>query len=85
MYNVQVKVISQQGICASGHKVGDEWALGRHTPDGICDAAFNALIPFKFALALGGTIPRATDPDVFTVSCPDAKNPVVFELKRLRK
>ena len=84
-YDVLEKVISQQGICAAGHKVGDEWVLGRKTPEGICDAAFNSLIPFKLVLALGGSIPRAADPDVFTVSCPDAQNPVVFELRRLRK
>ena len=84
-YDVVVKVVSQKGTCAAKHKVGDEWVIGHKTPEGICGAAFNALIPFNWVLALGGTFPWATDPDVTTVACPDAQNPVVFEVRRLRK
>ena len=33
---VSVKVVSQQGRCTYGHKVGDEWVVGDKTPEGLC-------------------------------------------------
>ena len=84
-YEVAVKVVSQKGTCVQEHKVGDEWVIGRKTPEGICLSAFSSLYPNAWGLMFGGAFPWATDPDVAKVACPDAKNPVVFELRRLRK
>ncbi len=84
-HDVAVKVTSQKGTCGAGHKVGDEWVIGSKTPEGICLSAFYALFPNARVLMFGGTFPWGTDPDVATVACPDARNPVVFELRRLRK
>ena len=85
MYEVAVKVVSQKGTCAAEHKVGDEWVIKGKTPEGICLSAFSALFPGAWVLMFGGTFPWETDSDVTTVACPDAANPVVFELRRLRK
>jgi len=85
MYEVSVKVISQKGTCAQEHKVGEEWVIGSKTPEGICCGAFNAMYPNARVLRFGGVFPWTTDPDVVTVACPDAKNPVVFELRRLQE
>ncbi len=83
---VLVKVISQKGTCSAQHKVSDEWVTNdSQTPEGICPYAFHALFPFAQVLRFGGSFPWETDPDVTTVACPDAENPVVFELRRLRK
>ncbi len=84
-YDVAVKVISQKGTCGAGHKVGGEWVIGSKTPEGICLSAFNALYPNVRVLMFGGTLPWASNPDITTAACPDAANPVVFELRRLRK
>ena len=84
-YEVLVRVISQKGTCTLEHKVGDEWVIGKKTPEGMCLSAFDALYPFARVLMFGGSFPWETDPDVTTVACPDAENPVVFELRRLRK
>ena len=84
-YKVAVKVVSQKGSCAQGHKVGDEWVIKGKTPEGMCLSAFHTLFPSARVLMFGGSLPWATDPDVATVACPDAENPVVFELRRLRK
>ncbi len=84
-YDVAVKVIFQKGRCANEHKVGDEWVISRKTPEGICLSAFNALYPAARVLSFSGVFPWETDPDVTTVACTDAKNPVVFELRRIRK
>ena len=84
-YEVAVKVISQKGTCANEHKVGDEWVIGTKTPEGICMSAFNALYPAARVFMFGGAHPWDDDPDVTTIACPDAENPVVFELRRLHK
>ena len=84
-YDVVAKVVSQKGTCAAEHKVGDQWVIGSKTPEGICLSAFNALFSSLRVLRYGGSFPWSTDPDVTTVACPDAQNPVVFELRRLRK
>ena len=84
-YEVVAKVVSQKGTCNAEHKVGDEWVIGSKTPEGICLAAFNAIYPYVRVLTFGGSFPWETDPDVTTVACPDAENPLVFELRRLRK
>lgn len=85
-YKITVKVVSQKGTCDAKHKAGDEWVIeGEHVPAGICMYAFNSLFPFIPALAFGGTFPWEPNPDITTVACPDAQNPVVFELKRVRE
>ena len=84
-YEVVAKVVSQNGTCGAKHKVGDRWVIGSKTPEGICLSAFNALFPSLRVLRFGGSFPWGTNPDVTTVACPDAQNPVVFELRRLRK
>ena len=84
-YNVKLKVISQKGTCAIGHKEGDEFLITGTTPEGVCLSAFNACYPAVRTLMFGGTFPWAKDPDTATAACPDAANPVVFELRRIRE
>jgi len=84
-FEVRVKVISQQGRCSVGHRVGDEWVTGGRTPEGICLNAFGMLLPNIRTLMFGGAFPLEPDQDVTTICCPDAKNPVVFELRRIRE
>ena len=85
MYDISVKVVSQKGTCACEHKVGDEWVLGTKTPEGICLFAFGAIFPYTRVLTFSGSFPWETDPDAARIACPDADNPVVFELRRIRK
>jgi len=84
-YDVTVRVISQQGACEAGHKMDDEWVIKGSefkTPQGICLFAFSSLYPLAKVLMFGGTFPWESDPNVTTVACPDAQNPVVFEIRR---
>ncbi len=80
---VTARVISQKGTCEAGHRVGDEFAVGEFTPASVCSFAYCACFPFALALQSGGTLPWEKDPDRAIVACPDADNPVVFELTRL--
>lgn len=82
MADITVRVISQRGTCAAGHKVGDEFVIGDKTPAGMCSWAFYTLFPFAEVLEYGGAFPWEKDPNKTTVACPDPENPVVFELRR---
>ncbi len=80
------KVISQKGSCGIGHKVGDEIIF---TEDGvkgkICIHALYSFLPKVFAMMFDSQFPWLDDPDVSTSACPDAYNPVVFEISRKKK
>ena len=82
MSEVIARVISQKGTCAAQHKVGDEFVIGQQTPPGFCSWAFYSLFPFAQVLRFGGSFPWEQDRDKAIVACPDAANPVVFELRR---
>jgi uncharacterized repeat protein (TIGR04076 family) len=84
-FDIKVRVISQKGFCGLHHKVGDEWTIGEATPGGICASAYAAMYPNARTLKFGGVFPWEKDPDSCIVACPDAENPVVFELRRIRK
>lgn len=84
MANIVIaKVISQKGNCGLGHKVGDEIIF---TEDGvkgkICIHALYSFLPKVFAMMYDSQFPWLEDPDVSTSACPDAHNPVVFEISR---
>ena len=83
-YNVEIKVISQKGECAIGHKVGDTWTMGATTPEGLCASALNAMFPDLKVLRMGGSLPWEEEKDIAHAACPDADNPVVFQIKRIR-
>jgi uncharacterized repeat protein (TIGR04076 family) len=84
-YDVSVKVISQKGVCAANHKVGDEWVIGSKTPEGICFTAFQSVFPGIRVFMFGGSYPWAADSEGTKTACPDPENPVVFEVRRIRK
>ena len=83
MTQIIAKVVSQQGTCEAGLKVGDEFVIGLETPPRMCSWAFYALFPAAEVLEFGGSFPWEKDPDKTTVACPDPVNPVVFELRRV--
>lgn len=82
-YEVLVRVVSQKGKCVQEHKVGEEWVLGKKTPEGLCLSALDSILPNARVLMFGGSFPWEKDPNVTRVACIDAENPVVFELRRL--
>jgi len=84
MTEIIAKIISQKGTCETGHKAGDEFIIGATTPEGMCSWAFYTLFPFAEVLRFGGAFPWEKDPDKAIAACPDADNPVVFELRRIK-
>ena len=83
---IQVKVISQKGQCALGHKIGDAVIINEEGIQGkICIHALYSMLPAAFAMLFDAKFPWLSDPDKKTHACPDAANPVVFELKKRRE
>jgi len=83
---IEAKVKSMKGACGLGHKVGD---VARFTETGvegkICIHALYSMIPAVFAMMFESQFPWLEDPDKKTHACPDAFNPVVFEITRIRE
>jgi uncharacterized repeat protein (TIGR04076 family) len=85
-FNVVAKVIQQEGHCAAGHQVGDEIFFDGETVQGkVCISALYSFLPKVYAMRYGAEFPWLEDPDVSTHACPDAWNPVVFEIRRVRE
>ena len=82
-YDIKITLISQLKECPAGHKVGDEFVVGRYTPGGMCMGAFNSLLPYITTLRFGGSFPWEKDPDVATFCCPDPEVVNVFRLERI--
>lgn len=86
-YTVEVKVIDRKGTCQFGHQVGDVVVFDGQTVAGrVCLSALYSLLPKVFAMRYGADFPWLKEnPDVSTHACPDAYNPVVFQVRRIRK
>jgi len=85
---VKVTVISQKGHCAAGHEEGDTIVFDFDTNEikgKICLHALYSLLPKIYAMAYGANFPWLEDKNCSTHACPDAYNPVIFEVKRIEK
>ncbi len=85
-YRIEVKVLNQKGTCHFGHQVDDVIVFDGETIQGrICISALYSFMPKVFAMRYGAEFPWLKDnKDVSTHACPDAFNPVVFEIRRIR-
>ena len=86
LYVIEVTVKSQKGKCALGHKVGDKIVFdGRSVRGDICYSALMVLLPKIYSMRYGVEFPWSEDGDTIFNACPDPENPVVFEIRRIRK
>jgi len=84
-YVVTAEVKRIKGRCPF-HRVGDKVEfVGNEVKGRICHSALHSIYPIAFSLEYGATFPWCKDPDTELAACPDALNPVVFEIKRGRK
>jgi uncharacterized repeat protein (TIGR04076 family) len=84
-FTIVAKVIRQEGHCEVGHQVGDEVIFDGQTVQGkVCIHALYSFLPKVFAMRYGAEFPWLEDQAVATHACPDAWNPVVFEIRRVR-
>jgi len=84
-YDIVARVISQKGTCGNEHQVGDEVLFTGDSVQGrICLSALYSMLPKVYAMRHGAHFPWLEDQNVCTHACPDAYNPVVFELRRVK-
>ncbi len=85
-FDVEVTVKSIKGTCDFGCKVGDKvYFDGRKIKGNICYSALMAILPKVYAMRYGAEFPWTKNKDVIQNVCPDPANPVLFEIKRIRK
>lgn len=83
-YRVVVTVKDVKGHCDAGHKAGDTFDITGPIAKGrLCNSAFVSMFPHYFAMRFGAELPWS-EGDKVLVACPDAKNPVIFEMRRER-
>lgn len=80
---VIVTVVSQKGACSAGHKVGDQVVYeGLYLRGYLCPSAFAGLYRYMYAMRFGVKFPFGDmEKGTIRIACPDADNPVVFELR----
>ena len=84
-YKIIARVVKQEGHCVAGHQVGDQVVFEGQTIQGeVCIHALYSFLPKVFALRYGANFPWVDDLDVATHAGPDAFNPVVVGLERIR-
>jgi len=83
---VEVTIKSQKGKCGFGHRVGDKIVFdGKSVKGDICYSALIVLLPKVFAMRYDANFPWAENKNVILNACPDGENPVVFEIRRIKK
>ena len=86
-YDIKLKVIKIEGHCGAGHEIGDEILISfdkNEIQGKICLHALYSILPKVYAMAYGAEFPWLENPDVSTHACPDAENPLVYEVKRIK-
>lgn len=86
MSTIEVTVRGIKGKCIFGHRVGDRIVFdGKSVKGDICYSALMVLLPKVFAMRYGAEFPWAEDKNAIVNACPDPENPVVFEIRRVKK
>ncbi len=84
-YRVEVEVIKQEGECSFGHQVGDFATFDGEGVEGrICWHSLCSMLYKIHGLLYGAHYPWLENKDVATHPCPDVKNPVVYEIRRIK-
>ena len=86
-YDIKLKVIKLEGTCGAGHTVGDEIIISfkdNKINGKVCLHALYSILPKVFAMSYGAEFPWLENPDKSTHACPDASDPVVYEVERIR-
>lgn len=85
-YDIVARVISQKGTCGAGHRVGDMVVFDGTGVEGkICLITLCGILPKVYAMRYGAYFPWLEDQNVCTHACPDGYNPVIFELRRVKR
>ena len=85
-FDIEVTVTEVKRKCAFGYKVGDKIIFdGKKIKGDTCYSALMTIFPKAYAMRYGAEFPWAKNKDLIHNACPDPENPVVFEIRRIRK
>jgi uncharacterized repeat protein (TIGR04076 family) len=85
-WQILCRVVKQEGTCHAGHKIGDEVLFtGDEVKGKICISAMYSMLPKIYAMMYNANLPWLKDQCVATHACPDAFNPLWYELHRVPK
>ena len=80
---IVVEIISQEGNCAAGLKVGDKIIFEDGEVKGkFCISAMYSVLPKIYAMKYEANFPWLKDKNKATHACPDAVNPLVMQVTR---
>lgn len=86
-YPVKLTIVAEPMLpCSQGFKVGDSWTVDQPAlPEDLCLSAWDVVHPWVMAIGYGAQhkLPHMKNLTEITVSCPDRRCRVVFEVKRL--
>lgn len=86
MSTLEVTVTSKKGKCSFGHEVGDRIIFdGKSVKGNICYSALAGLLPKVYAMRYDANFPWLKNKDIDLHACPDCKNQVAFEIRRINK
>ena len=79
---IEIVDIHGNGKCSRGHKIGEIFKYPEDRAK-MCPSALSVIRPYILILFYGGSnIYDKDEPDSFSLSCPDAKHPVVYKITR---
>ena len=99
VYKIEAKILEilGRGICPCGHKPGDTFIFDADTIEtvktsapagGLCYLARCSISSFVYGMMFPGPIDYGRgEQDSFAelINCPEVQNPVIFQLKRVKK
>lgn len=75
------EIVSLQGNCSAGHKVGDRLELGCWDTGGLCGFFYHDIFPNLNVMQFGGKYPWG-GADEMELECPDRQVAVKIRLRR---
>ncbi|MCD6560777.1 MAG: TIGR04076 family protein [Desulfobacteraceae bacterium 4484_190.1] len=82
---VMAKIIESKGDCSIGMKPGDEFELSLHKCGEFCGFFYHNIYGWIKTLQFGGSFPPGSDSDIIQWTCPNPKNRVKVELRRIKE
>ncbi len=82
-HDVSIKVVSVEGSCPQGHKIGDEYFLNTQDTEVLCPASFNSIYPFIQMLYKDVQVPWAKEKDSAFVHCPDHEG-IIYKIQKYK-
>lgn len=84
-HKVTAKVIGMDNPCTINMQEGDEFELSLHKCGNFCGFFYHNIHPMVMMMQTDGEFPGLPDPEVLSgIECPNGRNKVKIELRRVK-